>query len=140
VPDQLRASCIPALKSGANPFSVSKGSFDPGHGVPLFNVDAFEPVSSFNFYTGVGPRVSNIRMFGFSNTNFSLHKTTRIGEKLRFQLLAEFFNVWNQHIFTASGQFGSMAFTNDLASPDFGFWNGSVTKPRNIQVGARLEF
>ena len=59
---------------------------------------------------------------------------------MSFQLRAEFFNVWNQHIFTADGQFGSMAYTNDLASPEFGLWNGSVTTPRNIQVGARLEF
>jgi type 1 fimbria pilin len=140
VPDQLRAACIPALKPGADPFLASKGGFDPGDGRPLFNVEAFEPIESFNFYTGAGPRVSNVRMFGFTNTNLSLHKTTRISEKVRFQLRADFFNVWNQHIFTASGQEGSMAYTNDLASPEFGFWNGSVTSPRNIQVGARLEF
>jgi hypothetical protein len=140
VPEQLRAGCLPALLPGADPFAVSKDSFDPGNGTPFFNVNAFEPVSSFNFYTGAGARVSNIRMFGFNNTNLSLRKTARITEKVRFHLLADFFNVWNQHIFTASGQFGSMAFTNDLASPDFGTWNGSVTRPRNIQVGARLEF
>jgi hypothetical protein len=140
VPGQLRAACIPALKEGANPFATGKDGFDPGAGRPLFDASAFEPLESFNFYTGAGPRVSNVRMFGFSNTNLAVYKTTKITEKVRFQVRAEFFNIWNQHIFTASGDFGSMAFTNDLASPDFGFWNGSVTNPRNIQIGTRLEF
>ena len=140
VPGQLRAGCIPALREGANPFATGKDGFDPGAGRPLFNKDAFESVESFNFYTGSGPRISNIRMLGFSNTNVTLIKNTRISEKVNFQIRAGFFNLFNQHHFTASGQFGSMAFGNDLASPDFGFWNGSVTKPRQIQIGARLEF
>ncbi len=107
---------------------------------PLLNRDAFEPVESFNFYTGAGPRVSNVRLYPYTNTNLSLYKTTRIAEKVRFELRFEFFNLWNQHIFTDSGQFGSSAFVNDIAAPDFGFWNGAVTNPRNIQIGARLEF
>ena len=59
---------------------------------------------------------------------------------MRFELRFEFFNLWNRHVFTDSGQFGSSAFVNDIAAPDFGFWNGAVTNPRNIQIGARLEF
>jgi hypothetical protein len=140
VPGQFRSNCVPALLEGANPFATSLGDFDPGDGQPLLNKDAFEPVEAFNFYTGAGPRVENVRLFPYTNTNFSLYKTTRIGEKVRFQLRVEFFNLFNQHIFTSSGQFGSSAFTTDLASPDFGYWNGEVTNPRNIQLGARFEF
>ena len=33
-----------------------------------------------------------------------------------------------------------LAFTNDLASPDFGRWNGFVTDPRSIQLAFRFEF
>jgi hypothetical protein len=29
---------------------------------------------------------------------------------------------------------------NDLASPDFGKWNGAVSAPRNIQFGVKLLF
>ena len=79
-------------------------------------------------------------MFPFSNTNLTLIKDTQISEKVNFQIRAGFFNVFNQHHFTSSGQFGGMAFGNDLASPDFGLWNGAVTNPRQIQIGARLEF
>jgi hypothetical protein len=27
-----------------------------------------------------------------------------------------------------------------VASPTFGMWNGSVTRPRNIQVSGRISF
>lgn len=142
VPGQLAASCVPALKEGANPFLVSKDGYDPGDGRPLLNANSFEPLEVFeNFgYTGAGPRVQNFRLFGFSNTNMSIYKDTRISEKVKLQLRFEMFNLWNQHIFTASGQFGESAFTTDIASPDFGMWNGTVTNPRNIQMGVRLEF
>jgi hypothetical protein len=142
VPGQLAASCVPALKDGANPFLVSKEGYDPGDGRPLLNAESFEPLSVFEGfgYTGAGPRVQNFRLFGYSNTNMSIYKDTHITEKVKFQLRFEMFNLWNQHIFTASGQFGESAFTTDIASPDFGMWNGAVTNPRNIQIGARLEF
>ncbi len=50
--------------------------------------------------------------------------------------------MWNWHNFTAAGNdfHGRFAFDTDIASPDFGMWNGSVTDPRVIQVAARLEF
>ena len=105
--------------------------YTPGDGEPLLNRDAFERVESFNFYTGVGPRVSNVRLYPYTNTNLSLYKTTRIAEKVRFELRFEFFNLWNQHIFTASGQFGSSAFENDIAEPrTSAFGMASVTDPR----------
>jgi hypothetical protein len=139
VPGQFRAGCIPAIKSGANPFAQDLGSFDPNKG-PLFNKDAFESVDAFNFYYGSGERVTEFRGFGFHNQDLSLVKNTRLGGRVNLQLRIEAFNVWNWHIFNSSGEWGNGAFNNDLASPDFGNWNGSVSNPRNIQVAARLEF
>ena len=72
--------------------------------------------------------------------DFAIIKETKIGEQVKFQLRGEFFNLWNWHIFNTSGSFGSTAFTRDLASPDFGKWNGSVSTPRTVQVGVRLVF
>lgn len=139
VPGQFRAGCIPAIKSGANPFAQDKGSFDPNKG-PLFNKDAFEPVESFNFYYGTGARVTNLRGFSYRNQDITLVKNTNLGGRVNLQLRIEAFNVWNWHIFGGSGQWGFSAFNNDLASPDFGKWTGGVTNPRNVQVAARLEF
>jgi len=140
VPGQFRAGCIPAIKEGANPWAQDKGSFDPAKG-PLFNKDAFEPVSAFNFYYGTGDRISNLRGFGYRNQDLSLIKNASLGGRVRLQLRFEVFNLWNWHFFGSRGTImGLSAFNTDIASPDFGKWTGGVSNPRNIQVAARLEF
>jgi len=139
VPGQFRAACIPAIKAGANPFAQDLGSFDPHKG-PLFNKDAFEPLSAFNFYYGTGARVTSYRGFGFHNQDLSLVKNTSLGGRMNLQLRIEAFNVWNWHIFGGSGEWGNQPFNTNLASPDFGKWGGGVSNPRNVQVAVRLEF
>jgi hypothetical protein len=148
IPGEFRVACIPA--TSGDPFAQSLDSFDPNS--PLFNPGAFEGTGRFagpdnilgnaddTFNYGSGPRISNHRGFGFHNQNFGLIKNTQITEKVRFQIRAEFFNMWNWHIFATGGRWGDSAFNTDLASPEFGLWNGSVSQPRNVQVGARLEF
>ncbi len=141
IPDSFRMGCIPAVLPDQTPFAQQKGSFEPSR--PLLQRAAFEPIDSFSFYAGQGPRISSYRAFGFKNLDIALFKDIPIGEKLRLQLRTEFFNAFNWHHFVASGSTlrgGVSAFDNDLASPSFGLWNGQVSSPRNIQVGARLEF
>lgn len=139
VPGQFRMGCIPGVLSNANVFAQSKGSFDPAKG-PLFNVNAFQPSTAFNFYAGNGPRISTIRGFGYHSQSLAFIKNTKITERLNFQIRAEFFNVWNWHIFSNPGEWGGRAFNNDVSGTNFGEWNGSVSDPRNIQVGARISF
>lgn len=140
VPGQFRVGCIPAIKPGANPFAQDKGNFEPSK--PLFNLDAFEAANSFNFYYGNGPRVTDVRGFGFYNHDFGLIKNTRIAETVTVQIRAEFFNVWNWHSFNNVGtnSAGARAFNVDVSSPNFGMWNGAISSPRNIQVGAKVFF
>jgi Carboxypeptidase regulatory-like domain len=143
VPGQFRAGCIPAVVGG-NVFAQDVGSFDPAKG-PLFNKDAFQPVDSFNFNYGTGARVTSYRSSSYRNQDLSLIKNTKLGGRMNLQLRIEAFNVWNWHTFGGCGGTScfsgdALAFTTDLASPDFGKWNGRVTNPRNIQVAARLEF
>lgn len=140
VPGQFRVGCIPGVLPGADIYTQSKDSFDPGLGTPLFNKAAFEPLDQASFYYGVGPRISNFRNYGFKNEDLAIYKDFHVNERIRFQLRGEFFNIFNLHNFVASGAMGSQAFTTDIASPDFGKWNGSVTSPRNVQLGARFEF
>jgi hypothetical protein len=141
VPAQFRAACIPAVLPGGNPFAQSRGNIDVNK--PLFNAAAFEQPSAFNFYFGQGPRVSNLRGPSYYNQDFALVKDTQITERVTFELRAEFFNLWNWHVFESQGNVfttNPTAFTTDVSSPSFGMWNGSVTAPRNIQLGARLTF
>ena len=138
VPEQFRVGCIPGVLPGADPFLQSVSNFDPRK--PLFNVAAFEPANAFNFYYGSGARITPLRGFGYHNEDFSLVKNTRITERVGFQIRAEAFNAFNWHIFSNVGQFGGSAITTDVSSPSFGLWNGSVSNPRNLQIGAKVIF
>ena len=81
----------------------------------------------------VGPRLFNWDMGAFKNIP--------ITERWRAQLRGELFNVWNWHRFVYGGTLGTgRAFDEDVSSPSFGKWTGAISKPRNIQVGAKLVF
>ena len=140
VPSQFDAQCIPAVLPGANPFAQSPKHYNPT--LPLFNPAAFEQPSSFNFYTGQGSRVSNLRAFPYHNEDFALYKNTAITERVNFQLRVEVFNLWNWHIFQSGSNFatGTSVFSTDVANPSFGQWNGGITPPRNIQLAGRITF
>ena len=142
VPSQFRAACIPAVLSGADPFTSDVGSYDPGAGRPLFNQDSFEPVSNFTgvSYWGVGPRISNYRGQAYKNVDIGLAKRTMIGEHVAFIVRAEAFNAFNWHSFTCTGFGGCQAFNTFLGDPSFGAWSGAVSRPRNIQLSGRIEF
>jgi hypothetical protein len=131
VPSQFGVACIPSVLPGANPYAQDRGNFDPN--VPLFSAGAFQPVGSFNFYYGDGPRVSNLRGFGFANLDFGITKNFRITERWNIQIRGEAFNVFNSHSFMNY-------FVSNLQSPSFGNWNGSVTAPRNLQLGGKITF
>jgi len=142
VPGAFRAACIPAVVDPGRVFAQDKGSFDPGKG-SLFNKDAFEPLSAFNFYWGKGNRIEqDIRGFAYHNQDLSFIKNNALPGRTNLQLSVAIFNLWNWHTFSAPGEAnnGVSAFNTDLASPDFGKWNGHVTDPRNIQVAVRFQF
>jgi carboxypeptidase family protein len=145
IPSQFVQFCVPALLPGASPFLQSPSHFDPNS--PVLNKDAFEPASSFNnFYTGMGPRVQNFRQPGYSDFDIGLQKVIHLTERFTFQLRGDAFNVFNAHHFNSVGAFiqssgnGGSAFDTDIASQDFGMWNGGVSSPRNIQVSGRVSF
>jgi len=144
VPLQFISFCSPALLSGASPFLQSPTHFDPS--MPVLNVNAFEPAAGFNFYTGKEPRVQNFRQPGYSDFDIGLAKSIHITERFTFQMRGDAFNVFNAHHFNTVGAFiqssglGGSAFNTDVASPDFGKWNGSVSSPRDIQVSGRISF
>jgi hypothetical protein len=144
VPSQFINFCSPALLPGTSPFLQSPTDFDPF--TPVLNVNSFEPASGFDFYTGKGPRVQNFRQPGYSDFDIGLEKSVHITERFTFQLRGDAFNVFNAHHFNSVGAFiqssglGGSAFNTDVASPDFGKWNGGVSSPRNIQVSGRISF
>jgi hypothetical protein len=131
VPGQFAVQCIPAILPGKNPWAQDKSHFNPDK--PLFDVTAFEPVDSFNFYYGSGPRVTNLRGFGYQNQDFPLTKMVQIREQIQLQFRADSFNLWNWHHFS-NGSIG-----NYIDSSNFGVTSGS-SDPRFIQLGAKIIF
>lgn len=138
VPGQFRVACIPGIKPGMSPFAQDKGNFDPNK--LLFNRGAFESPSSFNYYYGVGSRITNFRTFPYRNVDIGFGKRTRITERASMLIRVEAFNAFNMHNFTCTGIGGCTPFNTDISSADFGKWNGTVTAPRNIQLVGRFEF
>jgi len=74
IPGQFAMGCIPAILPAANPYAQDKTHFDVNK--PLLNAAAFQPADIFSFYGGAGPRVSNIRGFGYHNEDLGLTKRT----------------------------------------------------------------
>jgi hypothetical protein len=68
---------------------------------------------------------------GYRNVNASLVKNTSLNERLRLQLRAEFFNLFNHPNFNLPDNF--------LGSPTFGRIT-SARDPRHVQFGAKLVF
>ena len=141
VPGPFRAGCIPAIVNPDAVFAQDKGDFDPNAG-PLFNVNAFEPVSAFNFYTGRGNRIEEtVRGFSYRNQDLALIKNTRLPGNTNVQVRFEVFNLWNWHIFSARASLQqATAFEPNIASADFGKWTGPVTDPCTMQLAVRFEF
>ncbi len=99
-----------------------------------FALPAFGQIGNFGDGFLLGPADRKL--------DFSLRKVTMIGEKMKFSLVAEFFN------FTNSPQFGPP--DSNLGDPTFGTTNGpggglgaNTLGPfgsRQIQLGARIDF
>ena len=123
-------------------FAQDKGSFDPAKG-PLFNKDAFEPLSAFNFYYGRGNRIEeDIRGFAYRNQDLSFIKNTGCRAAPTSSSRGEMFNVWNWHKFNASGECRGGARRSTPTSPARTSASGTatVTDPRNIQLAVRFQF
>ncbi len=84
---------------------------------------------------GTGPaRIGALRGFGRANEDLSLSKRFTFGPSERFRLSfrADFYNLFNRHIFSDP--------VTDPSSKSFGLVQGISSEPRKGQFGLRLEF
>lgn len=105
-----------------------------GRGVAPDGQAAFAGQVFFNPQPGT---VGSLGRFEFNgptayNIDFSIAKRTKISERVNFEFRAEFFNVFNNTVF----------FVGDLNvnSTTFGRINSTLTDPRVIQLGAKINF
>jgi hypothetical protein len=76
-------------------------------------------------------RYSNVRAFPVRNEDIALTKTTKLTEKLKLSVRAEFLNAFNRH--TLGG------ISTSISSANFGQVT-SVSGNRQMQVSARADF
>ena len=96
-------------------------------GVPLVNLAG----STVQTHPGNLGR-NTYRTSGYSNGDISLLKDTHINERIQMEFRAEFFNLLNQHAFSAPG--------TTVAASGFGVATGTLLSPRQLQFGLRFIF
>ena len=122
----------------------STGKVLPGGGGVFtgFNAAAFNPEDGISMPIPWGIPSSSLRNSfygpGVNNWNINLAKTTKLTERLNFQLRFEVYNVFNRVQFAKPD--------NQIADSTFGYstsqvgQNDGTTGARQIQIGAKLNF
>ena len=87
---------------------------------------------AFGDYGNSGPYVAGLKGFGNASENLSAYKDFRIKERMKLQIRAEFFNVFNRHYFDNPD--------TNIASSTFGNVLSVGGSPRVGQLGARFEW
>jgi len=140
------APCVPGRLNGVSPYTMPESDYDPNWaaGSPrlIMNPLAFESQTLFTSgtYFGQGPLVDGqLRQPGYDNEDASLLKTFPIKERWKFQLRADFLDMWNWHSFTYTGSpNGGSKFTTNISSSSFGKWGGGLSGPRVIVMAGKL--
>ncbi|MGH9396916.1 MAG: TonB-dependent receptor domain-containing protein [Terriglobia bacterium] len=131
---------------------TNKGSnFQPAS-TPFYNINAFSLPAPFTF-GNEGRTLPHARGFTAMNENFTLGKKTFLyGERVGIDFRAEFFNIFNRHIYQApvGAPVGGTPFTVPFEAAEspgcpspFACGFGAVTSasgPRNIQFSMRVTF
>jgi hypothetical protein len=102
---------------------------DPGN--MYFNPAGFSN-PAFGDFGNSGPYTAGLNGFGTASENVSLYKDFKIKERMKLQIRAEFYNVFNRHSFDNPN--------TNISSPYFGDVQGVGGTPRVGQLGARFEW
>jgi hypothetical protein len=139
-----RVDVIPGV-----PQTNKSGNFQPAN-TSFYNAAAFALPAPYTF--GNEPRaLDHARTWGGRNEDFTIEKETGLlGEKAKLSFRAEFFNLFNRHIYQApNGAFATQLGTpfQAVGSPGcpgpFACGFGAVTSasgPRSIQFGLKISY
>jgi hypothetical protein len=105
------------------------GRCNPGASC-IVNKDAFSAPANYTFGNSK-PTYSDLRNYVVLSENLSLAKETQFGEHLRWSLYGQVLNVFNRHRF--------VGINTNFSSASFGA-PSSVSNPRQIQLGTRIQF
>jgi hypothetical protein len=140
VPGAFRAGCIPAIVNPGAVFAQDKGELRPG-ARPALQSRRVRADERVQLLLGSGePRRRGrpgLRVQEPGPLPHQEHPDARQHERPVPVRSLQPVELAHLH---QPGQWGGLAFNNDIASPNFGQWNGSVTEPRTMQVAVRFEF
>jgi hypothetical protein len=139
-----RLNLVPGI-----PETNKSGNFNTAT-TSFYNAAAFALPAAFTL-ANEPPDLDHARDWGAKNEDFVLEKDTRlIGEKATIKFRAEFFNLFNRHIYTGQGGAWATPFNTpfeSVGSPGcsgpFACGFGAVTGssgPRTIQFGLKIEY
>jgi hypothetical protein len=129
------------------------GNFQPAN-TPFFNAAAFAVPAPFTF-GNEARALDHARAWGNQNEDFVIEKETGLlGEKAKLSFRAEFFNLFNRHIYNVNQNSGADVFATPLGTPfqavgspgcpgPFACGFGAVTGasgPRSIQFGLKISY
>src|SRR5262249_41214 len=107
----------------------------------FFDASAFcAPVAIGNGTDFGNSGVGIIPVPGQPNTDFSITKTTPIGEKQTLQFRSEFFNLFNHPQFALPSPAGNFNQSLFPSSANFGLITATSINPRIVQFALRLQF
>lgn len=123
---ELRPDVVPGV---SRTLHISNDDCNPSSPC-IWNKNAFTAPKAYSF-GNAAPTYSDVRNYPVFTEDASLIKETQIGEHLHWSLYGQTMNLFNRHRF--------VSVQSSLSSASFGV-PGSVSMPRQIQVGTRLRF
>lgn len=123
---ELRPDAVPGVSRTLN---ISNNKCNPSSPC-IWNKNAFRSPAAYTF-GDAAPTYSDVRNYPVLTEDASVIKETRVGEHVRWSLYGQTMNLFNRHRF--------VSVQSSLSSASFGI-PSSVSFPRQIQVGTRLQF
>ena len=144
---------VTATNSGTNQARSAVTADDGVYRIPLLDPGIYRVSFSLPGFKTCAPRmiaidglatswgttgIGIVRGPGQANTDISVTKMTRIGERQSVQFRAEFFNAFNHAQFAMPSTIGSTSLRVD--NPNFGLITATSVNPRIVQLALRYQF
>jgi hypothetical protein len=129
------ANTVPGVRVASAAKLRGGNSFDPSKD-SMFNVAGLVQPAPWTYGT-MTPTEATVRGFSWPNEDVSLMKEWKIYEQFDLQFNADFFNVFNRHVF---GENNGAYAQEPSIGPGGGGVGGVINNPRVAQFGLRLKW
>lgn len=132
-----QANRINGVPMASAAYRAGQKHFNPGAGDSMFNAAAFAQPPDWTFGT-LTPNEATVRNFPWPNEDMRLLKQWQIHESWNLTFMADFFNVFNRHVFDDNN--GAYTTEWTVGQSGFGTAYNTADNPRVIQFGLDLKW